>query len=70
MHFAGLKSVTESVKIPLNYYEVNISGSINLINAMKDSNVNKMFPYVVLRFSLALQSLGKLIVFPKNFTGL
>ncbi len=42
MHFAGLKSVTESVKIPLNYYEVNISGSINLINAMKDSNVNKM----------------------------
>jgi len=31
IHFAAKKSVSESMKIPLNYYRTNITGSINLI---------------------------------------
>ncbi len=42
MHFAGLKSVSESIKFPIKYYETNIGGSINLINAMIDYNVKKI----------------------------
>ena len=39
LHFAGLKSVGESVTTPLNYYENNVSGSINLLQAMKQAGV-------------------------------
>lgn len=35
IHFAGYKAVGESVEKPLVYYENNISGSINLYQAMK-----------------------------------
>ena len=35
IHFAGLKAVGESNQIPLDYYENNIAGSINLLQAMK-----------------------------------
>ena len=34
IHFAGLKAVGESVANPLKYYEVNVGGSISLLNAM------------------------------------
>lgn len=34
IHFAGLKSVGESVAYPLKYYENNVSGSITLIEEM------------------------------------
>lgn len=34
MHFAGLKAVSLSVLNPLQYYDVNVRGSINLLNAM------------------------------------
>ena len=34
MHFAGLKAVAESVTQPLRYYDVNVHGSINLLQAM------------------------------------
>ena len=34
IHFAGLKAVGESVQKPLLYYENNISGTINLIEAL------------------------------------
>ena len=30
IHFAGLKAVGDSVKNPLDYWEVNVAGSINL----------------------------------------
>ena len=36
MHFAGLKAVAESVTQPLKYYDVNVRGSINLLQAMDD----------------------------------
>ena len=41
MHFAGLKSVPESLQYPLIYYENNISGSINLLSIMMEFNVKK-----------------------------
>jgi len=34
IHFAGLKAVGESVALPINYYNNNITGTINLINLM------------------------------------
>lgn len=42
IHFAGLKSVNESVEKPLKYYENNIGGTINLLECMKKYNVNKI----------------------------
>ncbi len=38
IHFAGLKSVSESVKKPFLYWENNVSGTINLINIMNQFN--------------------------------
>lgn len=35
IHFAGLKAVGESSAIPLDYYESNVSGSINLFKALE-----------------------------------
>ena len=34
IHFAGLKSVSESMENPILYYDVNINGTINLLKAM------------------------------------
>ena len=38
MHFAGLKSVSESVKTPLLYWDVNVNGSLKLFSTMKKYN--------------------------------
>lgn len=35
IHFAALKSVTESIGSPLKYYTNNLVGTINLLNSMK-----------------------------------
>lgn len=35
VHFAALKAVGESVEKPLEYYDVNVSGLITLVNSMK-----------------------------------
>lgn len=37
LHFAALKSVGESQKVPLQYFDSNISGTIALLGAMQDS---------------------------------
>lgn len=42
IHFAGLKSVGESSKNPLEYYENNIAGTINLLNCMKKHSCKKI----------------------------
>ena len=39
IHFAGLKAVGESQKIPLAYFNNNISGSITLVKAMEKAKV-------------------------------
>ena len=42
IHFAALKSVGESCKLPLKYYQNNVSGSINLMEVMIEYGVNKI----------------------------
>jgi UDP-glucose 4-epimerase len=38
IHFAGLKSVNESIEKPIEYYDNNINGAISLIEVMKINN--------------------------------
>ncbi len=42
IHFAGLKAVGESCVKPFEYYENNISGTLNVISMMRKYNVKKM----------------------------
>jgi UDP-glucose 4-epimerase len=39
VHFAGLKAVGESTEIPLEYFENNVSGTVTLLQAMKQAGV-------------------------------
>ena len=39
IHFAGLKSVGESIKLPLQYYENNVHGTLQLLAAMDSAKV-------------------------------
>ncbi|XP_078362506.1 UDP-glucose 4-epimerase-like [Oculina patagonica] len=39
VHLAALKAVGESVEIPLQYYHNNVTGSINLLQCMKEHGV-------------------------------
>ena len=39
IHFAGLKAVGESVRLPLDYYENNVAGTLNLCRAMVEAGV-------------------------------
>ncbi len=42
IHFAGLKAVGESVHIPIPYYQNNIGGTLNLLEAMNDSGTRNL----------------------------
>ncbi|MBQ6486399.1 UDP-glucose 4-epimerase GalE [Candidatus Saccharibacteria bacterium] len=42
IHFAGLKAVGESVEKPLEYYETNIGGTLNILESMKKYGVKKI----------------------------
>ena len=42
IHFAALKAVGESCQKPLEYYENNVGGTINLCQAMKKSGCKKI----------------------------
>ncbi len=42
IHFAGLKAVGESVSKPLAYYHNNLTGTINLCNAMQEHGVKTL----------------------------
>ena len=42
IHFAGLKAVGESVEKPLEYYETNIGGTLNILNSMKNHGVKRI----------------------------
>ena len=42
LHFAGLKSVSESVAEPRRYYDVNVTGSLSLIEAMENAGVSRI----------------------------
>ena len=52
--FAGLKAVGESVEKPLEYYQNNIAGTLNLLLVMRKYNMKNMIfllrqPYMVIR---------------------
>lgn len=42
IHFAAMKHVGESVHIPLEYYDVNVAGTVNLLDAMSQAGVSKL----------------------------
>ena len=42
IHFAGLKAVGESVEKPIEYYNNNITGTLNLLKVMKKYNCKKI----------------------------
>jgi UDP-glucose 4-epimerase len=42
IHFAGLKAVGESVSMPLAYYDNNVHGTVQLLEAMHAANVRTM----------------------------
>lgn len=42
VHFAALKAVGESIQKPLEYYENNISGLINLLQAMAEHKIKNL----------------------------
>jgi UDP-glucose 4-epimerase len=42
VHFAGLKAVGESVEKPLLYYDHNVGGTVALLQAMEEHNVNQL----------------------------
>ena len=42
IHFAGLKSVGESVAKPVEYYQTNVQGTLTLVDAMRDAGVFKL----------------------------
>ena len=42
IHFAGLKAVGEAVANPLEYYRVNVGGSITLFQVMADIGCNRV----------------------------
>jgi UDP-glucose 4-epimerase len=39
IHFAGLKAVAESIRIPLKYYHNNVTGTLNLCEVMRQHGV-------------------------------
>lgn len=41
LHFAALHLVPESVEKPGEYYQTNVSGGINLLNAVKDAGITR-----------------------------
>ena len=42
IHFAGLKSVAESVQKPITYFENNVVGTVNLLKMMKKFSIKKI----------------------------
>lgn len=42
IHFAAMKAVGESVSKPLEYYDNNVAGTINLLKVMQKQGCNKI----------------------------
>ncbi|MBQ9081620.1 MAG: UDP-glucose 4-epimerase GalE [Clostridia bacterium] len=42
IHFAGLKAVGESCEKPVEYYDNNLNGTLNLIRVMRENNCKKI----------------------------
>lgn len=64
IHFAGLKAVGESVQIPLRYYQNNINGTLNLIEAMQKYNVKN----IVFSSSATVYGIPKSVPIKEDFS--
>ncbi|WP_029953569.1 UDP-glucose 4-epimerase GalE [Achromobacter sp. DH1f] len=42
LHLAALKAVGESVSLPLKYYDVNVTGTLSLLEAMRTAGVKRI----------------------------
>ena len=42
IHLAGLKSVAESVRLPLDYYSTNVGGILTLLEAMAEVGIHRL----------------------------
>ena len=42
IHFAGLKAVGESVQKPLHYYDNNVTGTLRLLECMREAGVKRL----------------------------
>lgn len=42
IHFAAKKSIPESTQIPLDYFDINVAGTINLLRAMRQQGVQRI----------------------------
>jgi UDP-glucose 4-epimerase len=62
IHFAGLKAVGESTQIPLDYYHNNITGTITLLQVMKEFNVKN----IVFSSSATVYGEPKIIPIPET----
>lgn len=63
IHFAGLKAVGESTKIPLRYYHNNITGTLVLMELMEKYNVNN----IVFSSSATVYGMPKTVPITEDF---
>lgn len=63
IHFAGLKAVGESTKIPLRYYHNNITGTLILMELMEKYNVNN----IVFSSSATVYGMPKTVPITEDF---
>jgi UDP-glucose 4-epimerase len=63
IHFAGLKAVGESVQIPLEYYNNNISGTLTLCRIMNKYNVKNL----IFSSSATVYGLNQNVPFKEDF---
>ena len=63
IHFAGLKAVGESCRIPLMYYHNNLTGTFNLIDCMLRHNVNR----IVFSSSATVYGVPKMVPIKEDF---
>lgn len=62
IHFAGVKSVAESINDPLTYYEINVLGLLNTIRAMEFSNCR----YIVFSSSATVYGSSESVPFSED----
>jgi len=65
IHFAGLKAVGESVRLPLDYAEVNVAGSVQLLQAMRQHGVR----HVVFSSSATVYGDARVMPLTEDMTG-
>lgn len=62
MHFAALSSVGESVSKPLDYYDVNLSGTQTILAAMKECGVG----YIIMSSTAAVYGTPETVPIPET----